>query len=38
MAVTDPAEGPGQKGPQKLEGFLPNPHLTPQAKEVKSLL
>lgn len=38
MAVTDPAEGPGQRGPQELEGFFPYCHLTPQVKEVKSLL
>lgn len=38
MTVTDPAEGPGQRGPQELEGFFPCCHLTPQVKEVKSLL
>lgn len=38
MAVTDPAEGPCQRGPQELEGFFPCCHLSPQVKEVKSLL
>lgn len=38
MTVTDPAEGPGQRGPQKLEGYFLYCHLTPEVKEVKSLL
>lgn len=36
--MTDPAEGPGQTGPQVLERFFPYCHLTQQVKEVKSLL
>jgi len=38
MSEADPAEGPGQRGQWELEGFFPNSHLTPQAKEVKSVL